>query len=225
MLLLLMMNAIVIAFPLTSLLYSLMVPYVTVLASIASTSWEGLIQTDMTPSNKANFLLASLLNTISGITILVSLQYLLTRSFVYKLRAFDAYGRLEEAERPLVKLYGVTFLSVLFRSWAMAIANLLTSLVTNIWIWVALYNGVNLKDEIRNTCSHVGYSLWLKGMSIVYSFVVSAGNHPPSLVQALTVATIIHLLIYYISLNDQSLPGWAQNSECGAYENKTRLGP
>ncbi len=179
MLLLFMINVIAIAFLFTSLLSSLMFPYVTVLASITSASWEGLIQTEMEPSNKEYFFMTSLLNTLSGITILMSLQYFLTRSFLNKIRDSDAYGRLKEAERPLVGLYGVTFLSVLFRSWTLAIANLLTSLVTSFWIWIALSNGVDLRDEIRNTCSHTGYSFWLKIMSIVYAFLVSTGNHPP----------------------------------------------
>ncbi len=147
------------------------------LASVASTSWENVVQVDMEPSNKAEFLMASMLNTISGITILVSLQYFLVRRFTWKVKMGDADRRLEEAERPLMKLYGVSFLSVLFKSWAMAIANLLTSFVIDFWVWIALSRGVNLKDEIRNTCSHVGYSEWLTVMNVWYSICISIGNH------------------------------------------------
>ncbi len=147
------------------------------LASIASTSWENVVQVDMEPSNKTKFLMASLLNAISGISILVSLQYFLVRRFIWKVKMADADRRLKEAERPLIKLYGVSFLSVLFWSWAMAIANLLTSVVTNFWIWIALSRGVDLKDEIRNTCSHVGYSEWLIVMNVLYSICISIGNY------------------------------------------------
>ncbi len=156
-----------------------MVPYITVLASVVSTSWESLVQVDMTPSSKRDFLLASLLNAFSGIVILVNLQYFLIRRFIWQIKKSDAHRRLEDAERPLVKLYGASFLSVLFTSWAMAIANLLTSIVTSFWTWIVLVRGIDLKDQIRNTCSHGSYSVFLVIMNIVYSTCVSIGNHPP----------------------------------------------
>ncbi len=188
------------------------VPYVTVLASVAATSWENVIQVDMEPSNKTNFLLASLLNAISGIIILVSMQYFLIRRFIWKVKMADADRRLEEAERPLVKLYGVSFLSVLFGSWAMAISKLLASIVTNFWVWIALSRGVNLKDEIRNTCSHVGYSDWLISMNVFYSIFISIGNYSLcKLFCTFTEAIVVHVLIYLL-MTSHCLVGYKNES-------------
>jgi hypothetical protein len=141
------------------------------LSAIVSESWEVLFPIEIDTRLKA--LVTACVDVIIGIFVLCSMVFFLSTYFYRKLDAKNLRNNLIAAQANLQRTYRATFIMIILASFSMAIANLLTQLAAEFFVWMTLFRGKDLELQMRNTCRHEDYTAWVSIGAVVYAFFIS----------------------------------------------------